>query len=169
MCRMIDSEFTYVRTYYTMGQNHETYISNMKGQVSGNQLLLLLSRLQDLKAAEQALVNAHHGAGIVEFATIVGRAEECDQLALAEELVPVLDHLMSATDEVHVVLLQEARYYVWAESEGHAAIVLAPARDVLVRIGPQQVAQQTAVRNLSKQVSLNMPRLYFWAWLIGGA
>lgn len=120
-----------------MGQHREylTWIRGTRG-VLGNELLLLLGGLQDLKAAEQALVDAHHGAGIIEFAAVVRRAEEGDELTLAEELVPILHHLVGTANEVHVVLLQEARHHVRAEGEGHAAVVLAPTRNVLVRVRP---------------------------------
>ena len=40
------------------------------------------------------------------------------------------------------MLLEEPRDDVWAEGERHAAVVLAPARDVLVRVGPQEVAEE---------------------------
>lgn len=68
--------------------------------------------------------------------------EQRDKLPLRKELVPVLDDLMRAADEVHVVFLQESRDDVGAEREGHAAVVLGPAGDVLVRVGPEQVTQQ---------------------------
>lgn len=55
---------------------------------------------------------------------------------------------MGATDEIHVVLLQEAGNYIGTESERDTAIVFAPACDVLVGIGPEQVAKETAIGNL---------------------
>ena len=42
--------------------------------------------------------------------------------------------LVRAADEVEVVAPQELRDDVLAECEAHAAVVLAPARDVLVRV-----------------------------------
>lgn len=62
-------------------------------------------RMSHLEGAEQALINTHHGAGIVKLAAVVGRRKEGDQLAFAEKLVAVLDYLMSTANEVHVVLL----------------------------------------------------------------
>ena len=59
-------------------------------------------------------------------------------------------HLVGAADEVQVVPAQELGHHVLAEGEGHAAVVLAPAHDVLVGVGPQQVAQQTRVRDICK-------------------
>ena len=55
---------------------------------------------------------------------------------------------MRTTDEVHVVFLQEARNYVRPKCEANTSIVLAPARDVFVRVGPQQIAEKTAVGDL---------------------
>jgi hypothetical protein len=48
------------------------------------------------------------------------------------------------------VFLEEARYDIGAEGEGDTAIVLAPACDVLVRVGPEQIAKQTAVGDLDE-------------------
>jgi hypothetical protein len=89
-----------------------------------------------LEGAEQALVDAHHCTSIVEFTTVVGCAKQRYKLALREEFVSVLHNLMSTADEVHVVFLQEARYYVWSKCEADASVVLAPPSDVLVRVGP---------------------------------
>ncbi|TNN51677.1 hypothetical protein EYF80_038089 [Liparis tanakae] len=52
---------------------------------------------------------------------------------------------MGPTNEVHVVFVEEFGDHVGAEGEGHAAVVLAPAEHVLVRVGPQQVAQEALV------------------------
>jgi len=82
-----------------------------------NLLLLLLCWLEDLERAEQALVNAHHGTSVVEFTTVIWCTEQGDQLTFREELVSVFDDLMRTTDQVHVVLLQETRHYVWTECE----------------------------------------------------
>lgn len=67
--------------------------------------MLLLCGLEDLEGAQQTLVDAHHGTGIVKLATVVGSTEECDKLALGEELVAVLNNLVGTTDEIHVMLL----------------------------------------------------------------
>lgn len=115
---------------------------------NGNLLLLLLSRLENLERAQQALVYAHHRTSVVELATVVGCREKGDKLALAEELVSVLDDLVSTANEVHVVLLEEARDNVGSESERDTAIVLAPACDVLIRVRPKQIAEKTAVGDL---------------------
>lgn len=51
------------------------------------------ARVAHLEGAEQALVDAHHRARIVELAAVVGRAEERDERALRKELETILDDL----------------------------------------------------------------------------
>ena len=112
-------------------------------------LLLLLRRLQNLERAQQTLIHTHHRPSVVELAAIIGRGEKRDELTLGEELVAVLDDLMRAAYQVHVVLLQEARHHVRAEGEGDAAVVLAPAGDVFVGVRPEEIAEEPAVWNLT--------------------
>eukprot|EP00964_Phaeocystis_antarctica_P076659 scaffold47411_cov57-Phaeocystis_antarctica.AAC.1 len=98
--------------------------------------------LQNAEGAHQAFVNRHDRAGVVEFAAIVGRREDGDELPVSEELVAVLHDLVRAHHQVEVVLLEKARHHVRAEGVRHAAVVLCPARDVRVRVGPEQVTKQ---------------------------
>jgi len=74
-------------------------------------------------------------------------------LTLGEELVAVLDNLMGTANEVHVVFLQEARHHIRAEGEGNTTVVLTPSRDILVGVGPQQVAEEPAVGDLRRVAS----------------
>lgn len=94
-----------------------------------------------LKRAHKSLVDTHHSTSIVEFTTIVGRREKSDQLTFGKELVAVLDDLMGATYQVEVVFVKKLGHHFDAERERHASIVLAPASDVLVRVGPEQIAE----------------------------
>lgn len=55
---------------------------------------------------------------------------------------------MSTADEVHVVFLQETRYDVGTEGERYTTVVLAPSSNILVGIGPQKIAKETAVGDL---------------------
>jgi hypothetical protein len=55
---------------------------------------------------------------------------------------------MSAAYEIHVMFLQESRYYVWTKCEADTSVVLTPASNVLVGIGPQKIAEQATVGNL---------------------
>ena len=48
---------------------------------------------------------------------------------------------MRAADEVEVVSVEEFGHDVGPERERHAAVVLAPAGDVFVRVAPQEVAE----------------------------
>ena len=104
-----------------------------------------------LERAQQALIDAHHSARVVELAAVVRRAEQRDQLPFREELVPVLDDLMRAADKIHIMLLQEARNDVRSEGKRYAAVVLAPPCDVLIGIGPKEIAEQPTIRNLETQ------------------
>lgn len=55
---------------------------------------------------------------------------------------------MGTADEIHVMFLEETRDHIGPEGEGDAAIVFAPAGDVLVGVGPEKIAKQAAVRDL---------------------
>ena len=105
-------------------------------------------RIAYLEGAQQALVHAHHRTGVVKLSAVVWCTEQRNQLPLREELVTVLDDLMSAANQVHIVLLKEPGDNVWAEREGDTTIVLGPSGNILVWVRPQQVAKQTAVWDL---------------------
>jgi len=55
---------------------------------------------------------------------------------------------MRTADQVQLVPVQELGDHIHAEREAHTAIVLAPALNILVRIAPQEVAQQPGVRHI---------------------
>ena len=59
---------------------------------------------------------------------------------------------MGSADEIHIVLLKKTRYDVWTKCEGDTSVIFAPARDVLVRVGPEKIAEETAVGNLCVSV-----------------
>mmetsp|Transcript_60708 Transcript_60708/g.159058 ORF Transcript_60708/g.159058 Transcript_60708/m.159058 type:complete len:203 (+) Transcript_60708:48-656(+) len=113
-----------------------------------NYLLLALHWLEDLEATHQGLVDRHHGTCVVELAAVVRCAEDGDELSLGEELVAVLDDLVSAADEIHVHLREEAGHDIRAEDEGHTAVILGPTCDVLVRVRPKQIADEARVRHV---------------------
>lgn len=66
------------------------------------------TRSTHLERAKQRLVDAHHCTSIVEFTTIVGGAEQRDQLPLREELVSIFHNLVRAAYQIHIVFLEEA-------------------------------------------------------------
>ena len=101
-----------------------------------------------LERAQQALVNTHHGACVVELAAVVWCTEQGHELSFTEELVSIFDDLMSTANQVHVVFLQESGHDIWAEGERDTAIVFTPACDILIGIRPEQIAQKTAVGDL---------------------
>jgi hypothetical protein len=115
-----------------------------------NILLFLLRGFENLERAKKALVDAHHSTSIVKLAAVVGSAEKRNELTLGKELISILDDLMGTADEVHVVFLQEARHYIRTKGERDTTVVLAPPSDVLIWVGPQEIAEQTAVRDISR-------------------
>lgn len=112
----------------------------------------------NLERAEQTLVDAHHGTRIVKLPTVVRCTKQGDKLAFGEELVSVLDHLMGAADEIHVMFLQEAGNNVRTKGEADTSVVFAPASDILVGVRPQEITEQAAVRDLQYAVSTNVNR-----------
>lgn len=55
---------------------------------------------------------------------------------------------MRAAYQIHVVFLEEARHHVGAECERDTTVVLAPTRDILVRVRPQKIAKEATVGDL---------------------
>ena len=101
-----------------------------------------------LERTKQALINTHHCTSIVKFSTIVRSAEQCYELSLREKLITILDDLMRTAYQIHVVFLKETRDDIGTKRERDTTVVFAPTRDVLVGIGPEEVAQKTAIGNL---------------------
>merc|ERR1719253_487640 len=105
-------------------------------------LLFALDWLEHLEATHKGVVNRHHGTRIVKLPAIVRGAEDCNQLPLGEELIPILNDLMCAANQIQVVLLKEAGNDIGTKYERHPAIIFCPTRYVLVWVGPQQVAAE---------------------------
>lgn len=53
---------------------------------------------------------------------------------------------MRSANQVQIVLVEKLRDDFSPEREAHSAIVLSPAHRLLVRIRPEQIAQQTLIR-----------------------
>mmetsp|Transcript_76524 Transcript_76524/g.211821 ORF Transcript_76524/g.211821 Transcript_76524/m.211821 type:complete len:353 (-) Transcript_76524:157-1215(-) len=120
-------------------------------EVVGRRLLgrhapcLLRRVLKYLELAVEVLVQLQDGRHVAAAVAVVGRRPDRHQ-RVAEHPLEALHHqLVRAADEVQVVALEEGSNHVRTKGERHAAVVLAPAHDVLVRVGPQQVAQQARV------------------------
>jgi len=112
--------------------------------------LFLVCRLQNLETAHKRVINTHHSARVIKLSAVVWRGEKRDQLPLAEELVPVLNNLMSATNQVDVIALSELRNNVLSKSEGDTTVVLTPLVHIFVGIRPQQVTEQACVGDVCR-------------------
>lgn len=111
----------------------------------------------NLERTQQTLIHTHHGTCIIKLAAVIRSAEQGHKLSFAKELVAVLHNLMCATDQIHVVLLEESRHNIRAESERHSTIIFAPTCNILVGIRPEEVTQKAAVRNLPGLASISRP------------
>jgi hypothetical protein len=60
---------------------------------------------------------------------------------------------MGTTDEIHVMFLQEAGHDIRTECEANTSVILAPSGDILIWVGPKEIAEETAVGNLYVSVS----------------
>jgi hypothetical protein len=56
-----------------------------------------------------------------------------------------ITHLVCTANQVEVVAFEEALHDILSESERHAPLILPPPNDLLVRIRPQQIAQEACV------------------------
>ena len=97
---------------------------------------LLVYGMELLELAAQRLVDVHYGGVIVELAAIVRRREYRHQVAIREKFVALLDDLMSATNQVYLMLLAEFLYNRLAEDVGDAAFVVGPCGNI-IRISPK--------------------------------
>ena len=98
-----------------------------------------------MEGAGEVLLDAHHRAAVVELPAVVGRREHGDQLLLREELIAVLDHLVSPADQIQLVLLQEGTHDLLPEDVAHPPLGLAPHLHAPLRVSPEQVAEQPGV------------------------
>lgn len=55
---------------------------------------------------------------------------------------------MSTAYKIKVVFVKEFGHNFGTKGEGHTAVILSPAHGLLVRVRPQQVAQQALVRDV---------------------
>jgi len=90
--------------------------------------------------ADQVVVHHKDGPAVVEDVAVVGGRENGDQLAVGEELVAILHHLVGADDQVELVLQQEALHYSSSKGVADSAIVGRPGASGLIRIRPEEIA-----------------------------
>jgi len=101
---------------------------------------LLFAWLEDLKRAHEGLIDRHHSSGVIELSAVVWRGEQRDELALREELVSILDDLVSSADQVEIVAVQELGDHVRPECEADPAVIFSPPLNILIWIRPEEVA-----------------------------
>jgi len=105
-------------------------------------------RLYLQEARDHVLVYLHDHTQVVEVA-VIGCCEDRHQFSASEELVAVFLDLVSAANQINVILLVEVLHDNFAERVTHTSVVFAPVDDVFLgvsRITPQEVAEQTTVR-----------------------
>ena len=75
----------------------------------------------------------------------MNRNNHCHMRCLAHVILDysVVSHLVSSTDEVHVVPIVEPGDNIRPESKGHTPVVLTPPSDIFVRVGPEEITQET--------------------------
>jgi hypothetical protein len=98
-----------------------------------------------LEAAHHVLIYFHHSCRVVKFSAVVWRRKECHKLAISKKLIAIFNDLVSATNQVDVIFLDEFVHDVFSEGEGDTSVVVTPIVDLLVGVGPQKVAQQASV------------------------
>jgi hypothetical protein len=119
--------------------------------------LLLFSWLKNLETAHQSIINAHHCTGIVELTAIVGCWEKSYKLSLCEKLIAVFNNLMSSADQVNIVLFVKCWNDFLTEGERDTSVIFTPTLDILIRIWPQEIAEETGIRNIcGSHNSLNL-------------
>ena len=69
-----------------------------RGAVGRAKVLALVCGLKDLKTAHKCLVHGHHCTTVIELAAVVWRTKQRDKLTTLEELVAVLDDLVSSAN-----------------------------------------------------------------------
>lgn len=58
-------------------------------------------------------------------------------------------YLMGTADQIQVVLVQELGYHLRAKGKRYTPVILPPAQNILVWVRPEQITQETLVRNIS--------------------
>ena len=113
-------------------------------------------RLNLEEARHHVPIDLHDDAQIIKVA-IICRGENSDQFSTGEELEAVLLHLVSAADQIEIILLVEIFDDNFAKRVADTAVIFAPVNDIFLRvgrIGPQQVAEKSTVRHISRPQNL---------------
>mmetsp|Transcript_39432 Transcript_39432/g.127611 ORF Transcript_39432/g.127611 Transcript_39432/m.127611 type:complete len:314 (-) Transcript_39432:100-1041(-) len=114
----------------------------------GHLAQVLRPRLEDLKVNGSLDRDGEDGGDVAAAVAVVWRRPDGDEQLAKEVLVPLHRQLVRAGDELEVVCVQELVGDVGTKDVAGAARGDAPALDVVVRVGPHQVAHRAVVRDL---------------------
>jgi uncharacterized protein YacL (UPF0231 family) len=70
-------------------------------------------------------------------------------LTLGEELVTIFDDLVSTADKIEVVLADELLDDICTEGEGDTTVRLTPTNKTLIRVRPEEIADQTSISDIA--------------------
>ncbi|GET92172.1 serine/threonine-protein phosphatase PP1, putative [Leishmania tarentolae] len=110
------------------------------------------------EGALQFVVDGHYGSVVVKFAAVVRCREHGHKLTAREELVATLYNLMCAHNQIHVHHVQEVVHNVLTEQVAHAAVALQETTNFILRVRPQQIAQDAAIRHLARTLDVHNGR-----------
>ena len=100
--------------------------------------------------AHEILVDIHYSRIIVKVSTIILGAENSyELLILAEEAIAIFHHLMSTTNEIKIMLLQELLKLLASKNVPTPSLILFPVSYFLIGIIPKQISDDTAVGDIS--------------------
>ena len=109
------------------------------------QSFLLLCCLQYLEWAHQWLIHAHHRSWILKFPTVVWCTEHCHKLPFCEKFISFFYNLVSSTNQINVVIVQELRYNIASKDKADSSFVLAPTWHAFLWVRPQQITKKTLI------------------------
>ena len=75
-------------------------------------------------------------------------------MSLGKELISFLNDLMCAAYQIYIVVLKEVRHHISSEDETHSSLIFRPTRHALLRISPQQIAEQALIWHLERSNQL---------------
>lgn len=107
-------------------------------------------RFQNTKGAEEVLLHSHEGTCVVEFSSVIGCWENSYHLFLVTEVITVLYHLVSTTNQVDIVGLTKKSCDITTKIVAAASLWLCPSSGCYCRVRPEKVTNETLIRYLSR-------------------
>ena len=71
-------------------------------------------------------------------------------MPVAEEFVAVLNDLVSSANQVNLVLVVKLSHDVFSKRKAHTTVIIAPVIYFFVWVRPQEVAQESCVRDVCR-------------------